>query len=380
LIIYAVLMPTSVSAFFLNYLASGIVSVYDQIVRLVHARAYSDLQMRIPMKTLVTGAAGHIGAALVRLLLAQNRQVRAAIHTDSRALEDLEVEKTFCDLGDEQSVVRALESVDVVYHCAARIAISKKDERGMVETNVGGTRRLTEAALKKDVRRFVHFSSIHAIAPATDGASVDELCQLVDHQTGMAYDASKAEAERIVLAAVPRGLAAVIVNPTGVIGPYDFKPSLLGEFIVRLVCGKLPGLVRGGFNWVDVRDVAAGALAAERKGKRGERYIFGGSWESVEGLSRIIGKIIRRKTIERVIPLCLAHLGLPFLALAAHIAGTRQLYTRDSLHTLSRYRSISLHKAETELGYTHRPLEETLADTIAWFMENGFCPAPGVER
>jgi dihydroflavonol-4-reductase len=332
------------------------------------------------MITLVTGASGHIGANLVRSLLAAGRRLRVAVHTDDRALAGLPVERIACDITERADVLAALEGVGVVYHCAARIAITKRDERGMMQTNLEGTRHLVEAALERGVRRFVHFSSIHAIACPRPDTPVDENGPLVDRRGGMLYDSSKAGAERIVLDAVRRGLDAVIVNPTAVIGPYDFKPSLMGEVILRLLSGRLPGLVPGGFNWVDARDVAAGAMLAEAKGRRGERYILGGAWESVAGLSRLVGEVSGVRTIRCVLPLWLAYVGLPFLAVGAALTGQRRLYTRDSLQTLSSYRSISTRKAESELGYTHRSLEETLRDTVAWFGQSGDRRAGGEVR
>jgi dihydroflavonol-4-reductase len=331
------------------------------------------------MITFITGVSGHIGSVLTRMLLAEGRWVRAAVYEDERALAGLDVEKTRCDITSRSNVREAMRGVEVVYHCAAKIAISKKEERGMLETNIEGVRIMVEAALEQGVRRFVHFSSIHAFEAPSGETPADESRPLVERRRGMLYNASKAEGERIVLEAVKKGLDAVIVNPTGVIGPLDFKPSLMGEVILRLIRGKLPGLVRGGFNWVDVRDVAAGALLAERKGRKGERYILGGSWESVLGLSRLVGELTGKKTMQRTIPLALAYLGLPFMAVAAGVSGRRRLYTDDSLRTLSQYRNVLSRKAEQELGYTHRSLKETLRDTIAWFAENGYCPAPKKE-
>jgi dihydroflavonol-4-reductase len=327
------------------------------------------------MITLVTGASGHIGANLVRALLAEKRTVRVVVHEDVRALEGLPVEKVACDISNRSEVKRALKGISVVYHCAARIAISKKMEAGMLATNIGGTRNLVEGALREGVRRFIHFSSIHALSGKPDDEMIDETRMLVDHNSPMLYDISKAEGERIVCDGVGRGLDAVIINPTAVIGPFDFKPSLMGEFFLLVCERKLPVLVGGGFNWVDARDVAAGALSAEKKGRRGERYLLGGQWESVSGLSRIIEKITLKKTVQRSIPHWLAHIGVPFIALSAALAGKHPLYTHDSLQTLKHHRLVSSKKAQEALGFTARPLEETLRDMIAWFQEYGYLSA-----
>jgi dihydroflavonol-4-reductase len=332
------------------------------------------------MTALVTGASGHIGANVVRLLLAEKRTVRAAVHANARPLTGLSVEAVSLDIIDRSAAERALAGVDVVYHCAGSIAIRKSDERGMWAANVDGTRQLTEAALDAGVRRFVHFSSIHALSRIPENEPVDERRPLVDRHWPVLYDASKAEGERIVQEAVRRGLDAVIVNPTAVIGPHDYKPSLLGEFLVMLVAGKLPGLVQGGFNWVDARDVAAGALAAEKKGRTGERYILGGTWESVAGLARLVADLTGGRPVKRMISPFFARLGLPFIALGAALAGRRSLYTRDSLETLTHFRHVSSDKAMTELGYRPGALSDTLKDTIAWFGKHGFLPGERTQR
>jgi dihydroflavonol-4-reductase len=262
--------------------------------------------------------------------------------------------------------------VDVVFHCAVQIAISKKMEGGMLGANIEGTRNLVSLSLEAGVRRFVHFSSIHALKSDPEDEPIDETRALVDHDSFMLYDLSKAEGERIVGAAVAQGLDAVILNPTAVIGPFDFKPSLMGDFILLMFHRKLPALVAGGFNWVDVRDVVEGALVAEKKGRKGERYLLAGEWESVAGLARRIESLMGKKIGHKTIPHWLAHIGVPFLGTLAGLKRTRPLYTHDSLRTLTRHRFVSSQKAESELGYMHRSLAQTLRDTLAWFKEYGF--------
>jgi dihydroflavonol-4-reductase len=284
----------------------------------------------------------------------------------------LAVERVPCDITDRDCLDAALDGVHTVFHCAAKIAITHKMERGMLVANIEGTKNILEAALSRGVRRFVHFSSIHALSSEPEDGVIDETRSLVNHHPRMLYDFSKAEGERLALEAVKNGLDAVIVNPTAVIGPFDFKPSLLGEFVLALCRGKIPALVKGGFNWVDVRDVVAGALAAEKKGVRGERYLLGGHWESVDGLAALIGRLSGKKTQTGKLPHWIAHLGVPFLALSAAISRRQPLYTHDSVRTLLHHRRVSSDKAKRELGYSPRPLEETIGDTLSWFREKGY--------
>jgi len=322
--------------------------------------------------TLVTGASGHIGANLVRLLLAEGYQVKALIHIDQKALQGLEIETINCDLLDEAGLIKAFDGVDIVFHCAARIAIYKPMEDGMLKVNIEGTHNVLKAAFKVGIKRLVHFSSIHALSAEPEGEVIDERRPLVTESCKMLYDLSKAEAERLVAKAVADGLNAIIVNPTAVIGPYDFKPSLLGLFILSLSKGGIPALVKGGFNWVDVRDVARGALAAARKGRRGERYLLAGHWKAITDLAQVVCGFQGRRNPRLLLPDGLARMGIPLIELLAMLRGKNPLFTRDSLRTLKHHRLITAQKAFAELGFTARPFSLTIKDTLDWFKKEGY--------
>lgn len=221
------------------------------------------------MPVVVTGASGHVGANLVRRLLDQRRKVRVVVHSDVRALEGLGVERVSADVLDPASLLRAFAGAGVVYHLAARISIRRSDRRLVQAVNATGTRNVVRACRECGAGRLVHFSSIHALRAEPAGEPVDESRPLALGRNCLPYDRSKAMAEEAVLEGIQEGLDAVIVNPTAVIGPNDFKPSHMGEVIWKLMHGRLPVLVRGGFNWVDVRDVVEGACAAAEKGAAG---------------------------------------------------------------------------------------------------------------
>jgi dihydroflavonol-4-reductase len=319
----------------------------------------------------VTGAAGHIGANLVRSLLAQGRHVRALVREHAAGIDGLPVEVIRCDVSEVAACRRALAGAQIVYHLAGRISVGW-DPPGPVEAvNVGGTRNVVEACLAEGVQRLVHFSSIHAFSADPVDGVIDEARPLaINLPQTLVYDRTKAEAERLVVAAVERGLDAVIVNPSSVIGPYDFMPSAMGEVLLDLRRGRFPALVGGaGFDWVDVRDVVATALVAECRGRKGEHYLLSGHWLSLVELAELWGRVSGAKIPRLVAPMWLARAAAPVAATWARLERRRPLFTSDSLRVLRNHRHISHARASAELGHNPRPLEETLRDTFEWFKQ-----------
>ncbi len=323
----------------------------------------------------VTGASGHLGCNLVRALVASGRDVRALIHRSGASLDGALAERVRADTRDPASLERAFDGVDVVYHLAARISIGEDDPREVRAVNVEGTRNVAAACLARKVRRLVHVASIHALSPWPADQVVDETRTLSTKPSQSIYDLTKAEGLAAVEAAVARGLDAVSVLPSAILGPRDYAPSRMGRVILDLATGRLPALVAGGFDWVDVRDVVAGALAAERKGRRGERYLLSGKWEPVSHLAALVARASGRKAPGFVCPMGLARAAAPFALAWSRIAGTRPLFTPQALFALRHHVKISHAKAEAELGYAVRPLEETVRDTVAWFREAGMLEA-----
>lgn len=322
--------------------------------------------------TVVTGATGHIGANLVRALLAQGRPVRALLHVNRRAIEGLEVEIARGDVCDLASLCRAFDGAEVVYHLAGRISLSMGDWSLLEAVNITGARNVVEACLQCGVRRLVHFSSIHALIQEPLDVPVDESRPLVESRSCPSYDRSKAAGEKEVRKGIERGLDAVIINPTGVIGPYDFEPSYFGDALLAIACRKLPALVGGGFDWVDARDVVAGAMRAEECAPTGAKYLLSGHWVSVPGLAALVEEITGVPAPRLVCPLWLAHVGTPFAVAFARLTGGRPFYTSDSLRALKSNHNISHERASRDLGYNPRPFRETIIGTLRWFQENGY--------
>jgi dihydroflavonol-4-reductase len=326
------------------------------------------------MKVAVTGASGHVGGNLVRALLAEGHEVRALYVQDCRPLEGLPLEKQTADVLDPSSLERAFEGMDTVFHLAGRITIHGDPDGTVWRTNVEGTKNVCDACQKKGVRKLVHFSSIHAIQHNPWDSPLDETRNCADDGRGpcLTYDRTKSGGEHQVQEAVKKGLDAVIVNPTAILGPIDYKPSAMGAVVLLLARRQLPGLVDAGFDWVDVRDVCAGAMAAAKKGRAGERYLLGNRWRPFSDLAGLVGKEAHVKAPRFVSPMWLAKFGTPFAVAFSKLKGQRPLFTSESMETLdTSHRDIRHSKAEKELGYSARPLEETIADAVKWFRDNG---------
>jgi len=233
------------------------------------------------VKALVTGANGHIGSNVVRTLLDAGYDVRALVRRNDKALKGLDVEIVHGDLLDLASLQRACRNIDIVHHLGAYVSIEEAMHPNLFAINVRGTQNLIQASLEVGVQRWIHYSSVHALESPPHGQDVNEQSPLALKGSHLAYDRSKALAEIAVLEAVDNGLDAVILNPVGVVGPNDFGPSRMGSMLLRLAHGTLPGIVHGGFYWVDVRDVAQAGLSATTHGVCGERYIIWGQYVTI---------------------------------------------------------------------------------------------------
>jgi len=302
--------------------------------------------------------------------------VRALQHVNRQAMESLKAEIVLGDVCHTASLREAFKGADVVYHLAARISLNMNDYPVLEPINVAGTRNVVQACLDCGVRRLVHFSSIHAFIQESIGKPMDESCPLVEPRNCPPYDRSKAAGEKEIMSGIERGLDAIIISPTAVIGPYDYEPSFLGEALLNLARGKMPALVSGGFDWVDVRDVVAGALRAEKKAPTGAKYLLSGHFASICDLAVMVEEIVGTPAPRMVMPRWLAFVGAPFLEGFAKMTGNRPLYTSASIRALHTGQDVSHEKAARELGYKPRPLKETIVDTFNWFHESGYLGRP----
>ncbi len=324
------------------------------------------------MKVAVTGASGHIGNCLVRELKKQGAEIKVLVHDFKNDLDKLDVELVKGNLLDPESLNLLCRDVDVVFHLAAKIVLDNRHSEKVYAVNVTGTKNIIDASVSAGVKRFIHFSSIDAFRPVLPGQLLNEECPLTESVKSI-YETTKAESERLVNDAVIHGLDAIILCPTAVVGPFDYRGSFLGDALKKIFSNQLPMLISGGYNWVDVRDVADAAIRSVEKGRKGEKYILSGNFSSLLELSELAGKITGKKTPTLLAPVFLAKLACPFLQFYYSITNGKPIYTSQSLNLLiNSPKNISFEKAKKELGYIPRPLEQTLQDTFVWYRENKF--------
>jgi dihydroflavonol-4-reductase len=292
--------------------------------------------------------------------------MRALIHESQSGIRDLPIEKIHGDVMDENALDLLMAGADVVIHLAAIVSIQAHDP-AMIRINAEGTSRALDAAMRNNVRRFIHFSSIHAMNPRPFDEELNETRPPATDST-YDYDRSKILSETYVQKAFDKGLETIIFSPTAVMGPFDHRPSALGNALIRFYQGRNPALIPGGYDWVDVRDVGRAVLASLERGTPGEKYILSGTWISIRELAERIEALGGSSPPGLTTPLWLAQIGAPVLNLHARITGQEPIYTRLSLSTIrNSHKNISSKKAEQALGYGKRPFMETLQDTLHWF-------------
>ena len=321
------------------------------------------------MKAVITGASGFLGAHLARTLKDRGVEVRAADRSRGPALDDVDVEFVEIDVLDPASLRAAFEGQDRVFHLAAIISIVGDPTGEVWRVNVHGPRNAATVAFECGGGRFVHCSSVHSFDLERCGPSLDESGLPTTHPDAPAYDRSKRAGEEAVRLVVQKGLDAVVVNPTGIIGPDDRGPSRMGETVLQFMTRKIPVGITGQFDFVDVRDVVEGLIAAGDRGRTGENYLLSGSRLSI----RELGMLVERYSGVPVPPLSIPlRLVTPLAPLVMQIEQRtkKPIFTPDAMHALKYSPVVSHYRAATDLGYRSRPIHETVRDTVAWFESN----------
>lgn len=323
------------------------------------------------MKCIVTGATGHIGNVLVRELVKRGYDTSAFVLESDKMPEGIDVPIVHGDVRDLNSLVNAFQGMDVVFHLAGIIEIGSGNKKLVHMVNVEGSKNVVEACKIAKVKKLVYTSSVHAIEEKKHGEIISETKEFDPKRVKGLYAKSKAEATQYILEANSKELETIIVHPSGVIGPYEYVTSNLGQLILDCVNQKIHAYLNGGYNFVDVRDVVNGTILALEKGKAGECYILGGHVVSVKELMERISKITGIPMPKYKIARWFAFITGIFSEAYAKIVKEKPLFTSYAVYTLGTNANFSSKKAQQELGYTIRDIDETLKDTIDWFRKEG---------
>lgn len=332
------------------------------------------------MLNLVTGSTGHIGNVLVRELVAQGKPVRAMVMPgeDTHSLDGLPVEIVEADILQPESLLKAFAGCTLVYHLAAVISIMPGRDEFVEHINLHGTQNVIEAARKSGVRRLVYTSSIHALSRSKHHGVIDETVPFDPNNPIGEYDRSKARASLEVLKANGYGLETILACPTGVIGPYDFRHSEMGTLFLDWMDNKLNLLIDGGYDFVDVRDVAKGLALIGEKGTPGELYLLSGELISLETMLRGVKSILGFPIHMIMVPLKLARFLSTFGPTYYRFTHTKPRFTPYAIETVTIHAPISHAKATMELGYHPRSLSVSIGDTVTWWENHlkGLKPQP----
>ena len=328
------------------------------------------------MDTLITGASGFVGSAVLRQLIAAGHTVRALVrpNSDRRNLNGMSVEIVTGDLTDRRSLDRALVGCSFLFHVAAIYKLWVPHPEEIYETNVTGTRNIMLAAANAGVKRIVYTSSVATLGLTLNGSPADEstpatLKDMVGH-----YKRSKFLAEsEVKRLANEEGLPVVIVNPSTPVGPRDIKPTPTGRVILDAALGRTPAYVDTGLNIVHVDDVAVGHLLAFERGKTGDRYILGAQNMTLKEILTKLAKLTGRRPPKLRLP---HNLVLPFAYLSetwSHLTrGGEPRVTVTGVRLAKKRMFFSTDKARRLLGFNPQPIQKALRDAVDWFKENGY--------
>ncbi|MFU8793188.1 MAG: NAD-dependent epimerase/dehydratase family protein [Acholeplasmataceae bacterium] len=323
---------------------------------------------------IVTGANGHLGNTICKLLIKDKKHVRGLILPGGSAkmLLDLGVEVVFGDVTKVASLEPLFdmgkETFSEVYviHTAGIVSIATKKTPILELVNVHGTAHMIEVSMKHQVDRFIYVSSVHAILERPHDEVISEASHFHPDLVHGAYAKTKAEATQLVLDATKKGLKGIVVHPSGIIGPNDYGKTNMTMMIEDYMNNKLTSRVEGAYDFVDVRDVAQGILGALNKGDVGACYILSGHHTELSHLFKLLKELSGKKRLIHVLPFWFAKLTIPLAELYYKLKKQSPIYSKYSLYTLKTNAHFSHDKATQTFNYQIRPLKETLKDTITW--------------
>ena len=329
------------------------------------------------MRTLVTGATGFIGGAVVKRLLEAGHEVRALVlpGCDTRQIDGLAIERVDGDVRDAEGVRRGIAGCDWAFHLAAIYSYWGHPWEEFDQVNIEGTRRVLQAALDAGVKRVVHTSSVITVGVNDDRSPANEdtpstLADMYGH-----YARSKFLSEEVAREFAQQGLPVVILNPTTPMGEGDYRPTPTGRIIVDYLNGRMPAYVNTGINVVDVEDVATGHLLAAERGRVGERYLLGGENVTLKEFLDILSEVSGRPRVRIQVPAAVVQVW-SYVDVAIGRLNPRYTpwATPDEVRQSRKWMHFDVSKAINELGLPQTPVREVLRKAVAWYRANGYAP------
>lgn len=332
------------------------------------------------MKTLVTGATGFVGSHVAGQVLAAGQSLRVLSRrgSDLRSLQGLEAERVEGDLRDADSLHRAVQGVNRVFHVAADYRLWSRNPNEIYESNVTGTRNLLAAAKRAGVEQFIYTGTVATIAVDRPSLPTESTDSALDEMVGH-YKRSKWLAEKEALKAAQEGLPVIIVMPTTPVGPGDWKPTPTGKLIVDFLNGKMPGYVETGLNFVGVEDVAAGHLLAAQRGKSGERYLLGAENLTLKQMLDVLAQVTGLRAPRLKIPHAIA-LGYAYTEnVYSRMLGREPQIPVEGVKIARHNMFVDVSKAQRELGFAPASVSAALERAVRWYEQNGYART-GVRR
>lgn len=322
------------------------------------------------MTVAITGGNGHIGNAIIEELIRRNYSIKALVHSKSNFLESRNIETVKGSLHDEASLLELMKDCDYLIHCAAIISISGDQNQLVQKINVEGLENVLKAAKKSNLKRIVHVSSVHAYDHLPIDEKMNETRNFVS-DTAYVYDKSKRDGQLMARKYFEEGLPIIVVNPTSVFGPPNYAKCKQNNAFIAMSKKKIPVVFKGGYNWVDVRDVANSICNALTQGTLGESYILGGSYYTLKDLSGVVAKVSNKRIPCFEVPIGLVKSFLPIIGAYYKIRKQDPSLTRQSIEILEfGNKHIDSEKAKKDLGHHPRPIDETMKDLLSWHQEN----------
>jgi len=333
----------------------------------------------MPMLFIVTGANGHLGNTICRLLKNQNQDVRGFIlPTDSdKMLKELGVQVYRGDIRSKDSLEPLFDISNTKYtnddisviHTAGIVSISHRKNPLLVSVNVTGTKNITDLCLTHHVHRYIYVSSVHAIPELDNQEMIHEIKSFNPDYVVGSYAKTKAEATQYVLDSIQKGLKGIVVHPSGIIGPNDYGRAHMTMMMEDYLNGHLTSRINGAYDFVDVRDVSSAIVQAVYSGEVGACYILSGHRITLKDLFDRMKKLSGKKLRINVLPMWFAKVTAPLAELYYRIRKLPPIYTSYSLYTLESNSNFSREKARLDLNYQPRSIDETIIDTMIWLVD-----------